>query len=36
MVFSVTDPPQGRPFGGGGVHRNRGMGVSTPIGIKKN
>ena len=22
LKFLVIDPPQGRPFGGGGVHRN--------------
>jgi hypothetical protein len=30
MFFSVTEPPRGRPVGGGGVYRKRGYGGLNP------
>jgi hypothetical protein len=32
-AIALREPPRGRPFGGGGVHRNGGFGALAPINL---
>jgi len=32
-AITLLEPPRGRPFGGGGVHHNGGLGALAPINL---
>jgi hypothetical protein len=32
-AIAFPEPPRGRPFGGGGIHRNGGLGALAPINL---
>jgi len=32
-AIALHEPPRGRPFGGGGIHRHGGLGALAPINL---